>query len=412
MPITKSLGIIFLVVFIFSVLLFILISDTVMDRTIGDIAIKEETHTSKLIFQSLYSVMRRGWSQQDIVQIVGSIQETIPDIRVNLYRSDAVVEQYGVAPTEFHPQQSDSLIEQVFASGRSQLVVENDQLRFVYPIIAEAVCLGCHVTVEVGDRLGLIEIYQSTAKLRVPLEYAVLNIIYIFLSAAILLGISLFVAVHIFLVKPVKQLAREINTLSESHDISRRLPAMKTAFYEIKWLRKQFNLLLGRVELSLRELRDRSERDPLTGLYNRRKFDELALQELHRSQHHQHSFALLMVDLNRFKPINDTYGHEAGDELLCAVASAMSHALRMEEVISRIGGDEFLILVPECGTEEATALSDKLSACIEQMAVKYKGDHLSVGCSLGVAIYPHDGLTMAELIRKADQRMYRNKRDR
>lgn len=148
--------------------------------------------------------------------------------------------------------------------------------------------------------------------------------------------------------------------------------------------------------------------DPLTGLYNRRFFDDFFEKELNRSSRYAHRLALVIFDLHRFKEVNDRYGHPQGDVILQLAATTLRKSLRTSDYAFRIGGDELALLLPQSDTEQAAALSRRLrtaySATIEPL-------HLGIPLALdyGLAIYPEDGEQRERLIRVADERLYRMK---
>lgn len=150
--------------------------------------------------------------------------------------------------------------------------------------------------------------------------------------------------------------------------------------------------------------------DPLTGLPNRRYLDEALHDALIRAREAQSSIALCYLDLDGFKPINDAYGHEAGDFLLETIASRLEQGVRDSDVVARMGGDEFVVVLnrihdPEMIDEVVQRLND-----IIEQPVEYKNQTLSVGTSIGVAIFPEDCDVEDRLLRHADQAMYEAKR--
>jgi len=152
--------------------------------------------------------------------------------------------------------------------------------------------------------------------------------------------------------------------------------------------------------------------DTLTGLPNRLLFGARAQHSLERCYRESGRLAILFVDLDNFKPVNDRLGHKAGDELLRDIAARLSGALRSEDTVARFGGDEFVILVERAeGMPDASLVADKLLALFPVKLECAQGD-LSIGASIGVAIYPECGRTLDELIEAADQAMYRAKRGR
>ena len=158
----------------------------------------------------------------------------------------------------------------------------------------------------------------------------------------------------------------------------------------------------------LKRLQINAATDPLTGLYNRRLFEEYFEKELNRSIRYSHRLALVIFDLHRFKEVNDRYGHLQGDRLLQAAASTLRKSLRTSDYAFRIGGDEFALLLPQTETEQAAALSKRLRVAyadtIQQM-------HLDLALALdyGLAVYPDDGDQQEILVRIADERLYQLK---
>jgi diguanylate cyclase (GGDEF)-like protein len=146
---------------------------------------------------------------------------------------------------------------------------------------------------------------------------------------------------------------------------------------------------------------DNAAQDPLTGLPNRREFDRLLAHELERASRYGDVFSITILDVDRFKQLNDTRGHAAGDTLLRRAADTIQAACRGSDVAGRIGGDEFGLLLPETHQFEAAALCERLRAQIEALA--------DVSLSWGVAEYPTHGVTAAKLSRAADAAMYASK---
>lgn len=146
--------------------------------------------------------------------------------------------------------------------------------------------------------------------------------------------------------------------------------------------------------------------DPLTGLPNRNFFLDLEQQAMIRAKYTQHALALLFLDLDGFKLVNDTFGHEIGDQLLRAVAERLASTVRRSDTVGRFGGDEFAILVPDLlDNDVAILLARKLIATIAQPFMIAARD-IHIGASIGISLFPRDGQTQEDLLRKADQAMY------
>jgi diguanylate cyclase (GGDEF)-like protein len=158
----------------------------------------------------------------------------------------------------------------------------------------------------------------------------------------------------------------------------------------------------------LRKLQISAATDPLTGLYNRRFFDDYFGKELNRAIRYSHKLALVVFDLHRFKEVNDKFGHPQGDALLQLAAATLRKSLRTSDYAFRIGGDEFALLLPQTDTEQADALGRRLRAAY---GTSIEPLHLGIPLAMdyGLAVYPDDGELQEVLIRVADERLYQLK---
>ena len=146
--------------------------------------------------------------------------------------------------------------------------------------------------------------------------------------------------------------------------------------------------------------------DPLTGLCNRVLFGELVLRELAVAQRSGASFAILAIDLDGFKAVNDMHGHAAGDTVLKEAADRMANAIRVSDVAARLGGDEFAILLLAANRESAQAVGEAL---VESLSLPYANVKVAVSASVGIAVYPQSGTTMLQLLERADVALYQAK---
>lgn len=163
-----------------------------------------------------------------------------------------------------------------------------------------------------------------------------------------------------------------------------------------------------------RRLRYLAYRDSLTSLYNHRYFHEELAHEVERAQRYGQPLSVLMLDVDRFKEVNDTYGHLMGDTLLSYVAQVIAAQLRSSDVAARYGGDEFAVILPETDQTRAMAVAEKLSKAVSADH-RWQGallENLGIGISFGVAAFPDDGRTADDLLGAADRRLYAAKRRR
>jgi|GEM_PF-2364546 len=171
--------------------------------------------------------------------------------------------------------------------------------------------------------------------------------------------------------------------------------------------RKQLEHQLHQANMLLQE---QAIRDPLTGLYNRRYLDETLPRELQRAERAGQSVGVIMLDIDHFKRINDTYGHNVGDMLLRAVGAFLRHNTRGADIVCRYGGEEFTLVLPGASSENACHRAEELRAGIQALAVKHNGQALeTVTASLGIAIFRTHGTTAEALVSAADEALYQAK---
>jgi len=149
--------------------------------------------------------------------------------------------------------------------------------------------------------------------------------------------------------------------------------------------------------------------DPLTGLPNRTEFERCCREAMARARRHGHRLAVLYIDLDKFKPVNDTYGHVAGDELLQLLSVRLQQMMRETDIVARIGGDEFSVLLADLDdASHSYIVACKLVDMLSQPVASQRGTH-TVGASIGISTYPDDGNDPQTLLRLADAAMYRVK---
>src|SRR5207302_6742043 len=154
-----------------------------------------------------------------------------------------------------------------------------------------------------------------------------------------------------------------------------------------------------------------AETDPLTWLFNRRHFDRRLEAEANRSLRAEHLLALLMIDVDRFKHYNDRYGHRVGDQVLKAVASAIKQAVRLYDVPTRYGGDEFAVILPDADTDVASRVAHRIleKAAVVPLPSELVAAGERLGLSIGVATFPRPAGDANTLVETADTAMYRAK---
>jgi diguanylate cyclase (GGDEF)-like protein len=168
---------------------------------------------------------------------------------------------------------------------------------------------------------------------------------------------------------------------------------------------------LALANLRLREvLRAQSIRDPLTGLFNRRFMEESLDRELRRAMHGKEQLALLMVDIDHFKNFNDTFGHQAGDALLRALGNFLKESTRGQDIVCRYGGEEFVFVLPDASLDVARKRAELLREDVKKLNAQHGGQLLgAVTLSIGIAMCPDNGDSAGQLLKTADDALYRAK---
>jgi diguanylate cyclase (GGDEF)-like protein len=217
----------------------------------------------------------------------------------------------------------------------------------------------------------------------------------------IVLGVGLLLAEGVLIAALAMALRARRRALAELHDERNNL--------EDRVLQRTLELLMANTKLEQLAITD-----PLTGIANRRKMTEQIGKELERVRRLRHPLALLMVDIDHFKRINDTYGHEAGDRAIVGVAGMLTASLRAVDMAARFGGAEFVLLMPETDIDTAALAAERLRAAASQLAVEVDGGlAISLTISVGVAASrPVDAPdTTSSLLARADRALHKAKKE-
>jgi diguanylate cyclase (GGDEF)-like protein/PAS domain S-box-containing protein len=159
------------------------------------------------------------------------------------------------------------------------------------------------------------------------------------------------------------------------------------------------------------ELSELATLDPLTGQFNRRETERILQEELVRAERYGRQLALLWVDLDHFKAVNDSWGHAIGDQVLRTVSLRLADSIRSVDTLGRFGGEEFLVVLPEMSVEEACDTAERLRRRVASEPVPVAADHsLDMTVSIGVAVFPDHGESAEQLCNRSDKAMYLAKR--
>jgi two-component system, cell cycle response regulator len=240
-----------------------------------------------------------------------------------------------------------------------------------------------------------------------------------------IIAATMSLGIEVLVVRPIYTLQRAVRKMGRGH-LTAKVAVLRGA--ELRELgltinrmaesilaeKRNLETTIGDRTRALQEANARLEKtsvtDGLTGLFNHRYFHEVLEAELARSERHQRAFAVVMLDVDHFKSVNDSKGHPAGDELLRRIARLLSEVLRQTDVVARYGGEEFSAVLPETGKVEATQVAERIRFVIAEQLNLPEEFGRAVTASLGVSVYPEDGRTAKEVLAAADRALYEAKK--
>ena len=376
-------------------------------RAIDDLARVDARKTSRLAFEALYSAMEKGWSKEELDAIIIRLNNVEPNMRINAYRSPIVAKLFGDRDHDRAVREHDPMV--IRAMKGEEILTGDDEIRYLYPIVVNQECIACHTNAKVGDINGVIDVSFPVENLKISLTTMINSFIIFFVVFTIMIFAILYFRLNSLLVQPINQFIGMIQEIISKNDMAKRV-SLKTKILEVKNIENYFNKMLDSIQDYYEKLQELSDRDYLTGLYNRRKFEEFLTYEIKRSLRHHHKFTILMIDLDNFKYINDTYGHASGDLVLKEVTNIFASNLRNADILARLGGDEFAVLLPETPYENGYAVVEKLRSRLEATPISLMFDQITLTASFGIAEYPEQGENIESLLTGSDLAMYKAKR--
>jgi diguanylate cyclase (GGDEF)-like protein len=387
------------------------LSGMMRDRAVKDLAREDAQDISRLVFQSLYSSMRKGWNKDEINESIQRLNKEMPDMRIRVWRGAVVADQFGKMAGEAEHLATDAALKAAFADSSDHLIYADDHstIRYLYPVRAEQECLSCHTRSRVGALHGVIDITYPVTRLKVSFDDVLGTVIGYTLAVIALIFIILYFKLRKLVALPLAELVGVMQVMTQQMDLSRRVKG-DHLITELRRLTEYFNHLLAAMQDYNQRLEDLSAHDPLTGLYNRRKFEEFLAFEVERAHRHNHRFSLIMIDLDDFKFINDTYGHPIGDLALKTLASRLNEALRKGDVMARLGGDEFAVILPETAAANGMQVAQKLHDLMRSQPVILPVGNFTLSASFSVVNYPEDGDSTSSLLTAMDVLLYKAKR--
>ncbi|MBN2407493.1 MAG: diguanylate cyclase [Elusimicrobia bacterium] len=177
-----------------------------------------------------------------------------------------------------------------------------------------------------------------------------------------------------------------------------------------KTVNRQIKKVAGKIKDDLEEAEKKAITDELTQVFNRRYFEPKLREEFRAARRQGDDISVLVLDIDDFKRVNDTYGHPAGDSVLVDMSRKISENIRREDILIRYGGEEFVIILPGMTKDKARATADRLLKCVSRHSLYWEGESFNITISIGISTYPDDTARYQELFNVADQRLLKAKK--
>ena len=326
--------------------------------------------TTELIFQSLYSAMERGWTRDDLENIIARLNSVDKNMAVNVYRGEEVAKQFGDILKDANARKTDVFVQSAFQNNDVLNVIDDSMIEYYYPIVAKQECLRCHTQTQAGSVLGVINIMYPIDDLKISLSSIINFFILFIILFSIVIFIALFVEFDRYLVKPIKNFITNINYISNHKDITKRV-GTDNKITEIDSMQSVFNNMLDSLEYQFYH-------DELTTLPNRKKLIETLSFE--------NDAILMILNIDKFQHINDLYGDKIGNDIIKNTANIIKENVSKEALLFKLHADEYALYLPtEAVYEEIKALALHLANCIENHTFVINENEIYINATIGVA---------------------------
>jgi diguanylate cyclase (GGDEF)-like protein len=343
-----------------------------------------------IVFENLFIAMQRGSNKEELDAIIEKTASKMKNTQINLYNKT----QFEALPS----------LREILQNKSSLIVQEDGFIHFYTPILYEAKCVTCHYNAQAGEIARIMHFASPLSDVKISLEDLMLMLLALFCISISVLFAYWFFILNRYFAYPIKHLLKQMTQII-THDQLKHKIKINARIKEIEQIEIVFNKQNKKLLESYQELERISNTDKLTGVANRKKFEE-TMQEYKEKKE---LFCLVLVDLNRFKIINDMYGHHIGDMVLIEFATIVNKFIRTTDTLFRIGGDEFIILLPHTNKEGTEVLITKIEEHLKSTSYNFEKYQLRLSASFGIVEYIQDGLEFSELLHLADERMYKDK---
>ncbi|MDD2357562.1 MAG: EAL domain-containing protein [Thiovulaceae bacterium] len=353
-------------------------------EAIQEMAQIDASKTSKLVFEALYSEMKKGWNKDDIHEVISRLNKVDSQMKIDIYRSEVVAKLFGDIEKDKQARETDLEVMQAIHGKKLLNIVDSKMIIYDYPIVAKDECKKCHVNAQVGDILGVIKITYPIENLKVSFEEMINFFIIFILIFSIIIFIGLFLELNLYLIRPIRNFSNTIKNITKSKDLKLRID-VNNHIQEIDSIQETFNNMLSSIEYQFYH-------DALTGLENRKKLIENLEKKVN-------SF-LVIINIDSFQEINDLYGDISGDIILQELAKFLKESMPKDALIYRLHSDEFAYLCQNNNDFKefltfASLLSENISKKI--FVIEEQGGEVNLTVTLGISYGDNFLLTNADI---------------
>ena len=342
---------------------------------------------SNLVFENLYTIMKNGGAKEDLDKKIKEIMKHMPDVNIEIGKDER---------------------DEEFDGDETEVLEYIDHIEFTSPVFFKQECLSCHKGASAGEVAAVMHIEYPIVNLKVSIKDIGLMVAILFIISIVVIFVIWYIYLSKYFVNPIQELIEQMKNISSHKDLEKDI-VIETVIQEVKDIEDVFNDQNKNLLKTYNELESISNTDILTNTYNRKKFDEYSGVILRGAKRHNYPFSLILIDLNKFKIVNDTYGHDVGDEILVLFSEIVKKSIRESDLFFRVGGDEFVLLLPHTVLENTSTIIDKIKTNCE--STKYEKDNIliTLSASFGAAEFIKDADDIQGLLKIADKRMYEDK---
>jgi len=303
-------------------------SEYIKEEVVINLAKQDAKKTSRLVFESMYSAMQKGWDKEEIQEIIKRLNKVDQELKIFVYRGEKVSSLYGEISNDKQVRELNPNVKEPFKGKETLDIINSDIIKYYFPVIAEDTCLSCHTNAQVGDVLGVININYPITELKIALKDIVKFFLFFMISFTVIIFVLLLMNFNRYLVSPIKNFIDTADTIKKSSDITQRVE-VDNNINEIQSMQKMFNGMLDSIEHQFYY-------DSLTKLKNRKSL-QLDLSK-------NNNLLLMIINVDKFQQINNLYGDNIGDKILLEFKNKFLDFLPDNSSLYKLHADEFGII--------------------------------------------------------------------